>query len=277
MGNKMKSILVSQDLSCVGQVSAEVALPILASCGYQTSLLPTALLSTHTGGFGNNTYLDLSDEMKKISHHWHEMGINFSALYLGYLGGHAIDFWLNEIKTIDSKFVLIDPVMGDHGKLYSGMDDDYVRKMRKLVTYATVLTPNLTEAMYLLDEKNDLNNVDIFQAQEIAQKLTQKFDLSKVVITGIPLKNKIGMIGFEDGKTWEVLEEKLLGSFFGTGDMFASSFLAAILAHQGLKEATQIAAKFIKIAIKNTPRNQDQRFGPNYAAGLNYLMEECKK
>lgn len=136
----MKNILISQDLSCVGQVSSEVALPILAACGYQTNLLPTALLSTHTGGFGNNTYLDLSEEMKKITHHWHEAGINFSAVYLGYLGGQAIDFWLNELEIMDPKLVLIDPVMGDHGKLYKGMNENYVRKMRQLVTKATILT-----------------------------------------------------------------------------------------------------------------------------------------
>ncbi|TSO25490.1 pyridoxamine kinase [Lactobacillus sp. LL6] len=269
----MKNILISQDLSCVGQVSSEVALPILAACGYQTNLLPTALLSTHTGGFGNNTYLDLSEEMKKITHHWHEAGINFSAVYLGYLGGQAIDFWLNELEIMDPKLVLIDPVMGDHGKLYKGMNENYVRKMRQLVTKATILTPNLTEAMYLLDKKVNLDNVDILLAKNVAIQVAERFGLSKVVITGIPLKNKIGIVGFDNGKTWEILEDKLPGSFFGTGDIFASSFLAEILADKNLKEAAQIAGKFVKIAIKNTSDSQDKRFGPNYAAGLNWLME----
>ncbi|MGQ5708764.1 pyridoxamine kinase [Lactobacillus sp. PSON] len=273
----MKSVLISQDLSCVGQVSSEVALPILAACGYQVGLLPTAILSTHTGGFGNNTYLDLSEEMKKITNHWHDAGIDFSAIYLGYLGGGAIDFWLNELEVVDNQFILIDPVMGDHGKLYSGMNNEYVEKMRQLVKQATILTPNLTEAMYLLNKKISLDNVDLAQARELAEELIEKFALSKVIITGIPLNNKIGIVGVEDKRAWSILEDKLSGSFFGTGDMFASSFLAGVLAKKGLKESAQIAGEFVKIAIKNTPNDQDRRFGPNYAAGLSYLMEECKK
>lgn len=128
-----KSILISQDLSCVGQVSMGVALPILGALGFNPSVLPTALLSTHTGGFGKNTYLDLSAEIGKIISHWQTLPITFSAIYLGYLGVKPLSTIITEIdKIATNSFLLLDPVMGDHGKLYSGFDSTYVDNMKIL-------------------------------------------------------------------------------------------------------------------------------------------------
>ena len=246
-------VLISQDLSCAGQVSSSVALPILGASGMRPTLLPTAILSTHTG-FKDNTYLDLSGEMPKIVEHWRKNKINFDALYLGYLGKSALDFWLQNIDQLKR--------------------DEYVAKMQKLISKATILTPNITEAAFLLDK--DLTEVTLEKAQEFANELTEEFAIPNVIITGISIsKEKIGEVGITENKNWSLIQEKLPGSFFGTGDMFASAFLAAVIHGNNLEKSCSIAADFIRSAIMNT--DQDPLFGPNYAAGMPWLLQELEK
>ncbi len=271
-----EELLISQDLSCLGQVSLSVALPILGACGYQPDILPTAILSTHTGGFGDNTFLNLDSEMSKIVTHWQEQKIYFENLYLGYLGKGAIDFWLQHISTFKNSKVLFDPAMADSGKLYRGLDADYVIKMRMLANFVTILTPNLTEACLLLDKK--YRNFSINEIEELALELKKKFDLNEVLITGIPMQDKIKIVGVSSNdKTFVIETAKVERSFFGTGDMFASSLLAAILAGYSLKESSQIAATFVKMAIKATDLTQDKRLGPNYAGALSWLMKKVEE
>ncbi|PEG87760.1 MULTISPECIES: pyridoxamine kinase [unclassified Lactobacillus] len=265
-------VLISQDLSCMGQVSLSVALPILGACRLKLTVLPTAILSTHTGGFGNNTYLDLSHEMTQITKHWQELDISFKAAYLGYLGENALDFWLQNKELLSQKIILIDPAMADHGKMYRSLSQQYIEKMRQLVTKATILTPNMTEAAFLLGKKAEENTIQT--ATSLAQELSTKFDIPNVIITGIDLSDeKIGEVGITEGKEWSLTQRRLPGSFFGTGDIFASVFLAAFIHQYSLKESCSIAADFVERAILNTPK-QDPRLGPNYAAGLNWLLEK---
>lgn len=269
-------VLISQDLSCAGQVSLAVALPILGACGLKPTVLPTEILSTHTG-FSNNTYYDLNDEMAKILQHWQEIDLEFNALYLGYLGKHAIDFWLDKIDQIkhEKEIFLLDPAMADHGKLYRNLDSEYVIKMRQLVPKATILTPNMTEAAFLLDEEIPAPSIE--NATDLARKLVDRFDVANIVITGINLTNeKIAEVGITEQKEWALVQKKLPGSFFGTGDMFASSLLVAYLHDNELEKSCSIAADFVERAIINTPI-QDKRLGPNYAAGMMELLKEIKK
>lgn len=262
-------VLISQDLSCMGQVSLSVALPILGACRLKPTVLPTAILSTHTGGFGNNTYLDLSHEMTQITKHWQELDISFKA---AYLGENALDFWLQNKELLSQKIILIDPAMADHGKMYRGLSQQYIEKMRQLVTKATILTPNITEAAFLLGKKAEENSIQT--ATSLAQELSTKFDIPNVIITGIDLSDeKIGEVGITEGKEWSLTQRRLPGSFFGTGDIFASVFLAAFMNQYSLKESCSIAADFVERAILNTPK-QDPRLGPNYAAGLSWLLEK---
>lgn len=164
--------------------------------------------------------------------------------------------------------------MADHGKMYRGLDKDYVIKMRQLISKATILTPNITEAAFLLDK--DLTEVTLEKAQDLANELAQKFSIPNVIITGISLtKEKIGEVGVTEGRNWSLIQEKLPGSFFGTGDMFASVFLAAVMHGRSLETSCSIAADFVKFAILNT--DQDPLFGPNYAAGLPWLLHELEK
>lgn len=269
-------VLISQDLSCAGQVSLSVALPVLSASGLSPTILPTAILSTHTGGFGKNTFLDLSSEMSKIMKHWQKIKLDFSAIYLGYLGKNALDFWINEIDQFkqENKLILIDPVMGDHGRLYRGIDQDYVIAMRKLIKSATILTPNLTEAAFLLGEK--LNDCSIEDAASIAKKIANRFGIPNVIITGISLtKDKIAEVGFSNNQSWSLIQNKLPGNYFGTGDLFASAFLAAVMHQQDLKISCSLAANFVAQAIKQTTE-QDPRLGPNYAAALPDLLEKWR-
>ena len=271
-----EKLLISQDLSCLGQVSLSVALPILGACVYQPDILLTAILSTHTGGFGDNTFLNLDSEMSKIVTHWQEQNIYFENLYLGYLGKGAIDFWLQHISDFKDSKVLFDPAMADSGKLYRGLDADYVTKMRMLANFATILTPNLTEVCLLLDKK--YRNFSINEIKELSLELKKKFNLNEALITGISMQDKIKIVGVSSSdKTFVIENDRVERSFFGTGDMFASSLLAAILAGYSLKDSSQIAATFVKMAIKATDLTQDKRLGPNYAGALSWLMKKVEE
>ena len=157
-----KKILTIQDISCYGQCSITVALPILSAWGYETAILPSAVLSTHTSGFKNFTVHDLSNEIPKIINHWKQEGLKYDVLYAGYLGEEQhIDLVIqikNELLNKDGFFVL-DPVMGDNGKLYPAFDDNYVKALKRLLKEADIILPNLTEACFLTDSKY-LENYD---------------------------------------------------------------------------------------------------------------------
>lgn len=166
--------------------------------------------------------------------------------------------------------------MADSGKLYHGLDTDYVTKMRILAKSATILTPNLTEACLLLGK--NYRDFSINEIKKLALELKERFKLKEVVITGILMKEKIKMVGVSANEQVFVIENEKVGrSFFGTGDMFASSLLVAILAGYSLKEGVKIAATFIKMAIEVTDLTQDKRLGPNYAGALPWLMNKSRE
>lgn len=262
----------------MGQVSMEVALPVIAACGIRPSVLPTAMLSTHTGGFGDNTFLDLSDQIPKVLNHWQKINAEFDAVYLGYLGQNAISVWQNELDDFYEKdtAIILDPAMADHGRLYRGFDQGYVEKMKKLAQKATILTPNLTEAMLLLElPLENIDKVEEKEARVITQSLQVKFDLDGVVLTGVSLAdNKLSTYGInhDDVLPWQINQEKLPGHYFGTGDLFASALVAGLLHDKSLKQSSKIAGEFVADAISKTEPNQDFRLGPNYAAALPKLM-----
>ncbi len=254
-----------------------VALPVLGAAGLRTAALPTALLSTHTGGFGANTYLDLSPEIPGIMDHWASQDISFDAVYLGYLGQEALDVWLTELPKLAGRLILLDPAMADHGKLYRGFDAGYVARMGELAQHAALLTPNLTEALLLLGQPVEKHErIDRKEAFEIVSLLQEKFDLDQVVLTGVPVgAREIGVFGFsrQDG-FWDSVQERVLGSYFGTGDLFASALMAGLMHGFHLQQAAETAGTFVAKSIAATTPDQDQRFGPNYAAALPWLVAQ---
>ncbi|MFC6170536.1 pyridoxamine kinase [Loigolactobacillus jiayinensis] len=269
-------VLISQDLSCVGQVSLGVALPIVAALDLQPAVLPTALLSTHTGGFGANTYLDLSQQMQQIIAHWQTLELKFNAIYLGYLGKAALPVLaehLSNLATANAQ-ILLDPVMGDHGRLYSGFDQAYVAAMRQLARQADVLTPNVTEARFLLEQPQSQQGLTIAAATDLASQLSQQLAVPNVILTGVPLINgQIAVVGCSQQKTWSWQTTRLPGHYFGTGDIFASVCFGLWLHGLSLEDASQQAMLFVQQAIERTAAAAtDIRLGVDYAAGFQQLL-----
>ena len=251
---KSKKILTIQDISCYGQCSITVALPILSAWGYETAILPSAILSTHTSGFKNFTVHDLSNEIPKIINHWKNEHIKFDALYAGYLGEvEHIDLVIqikNELLNKGAEFIL-DPVMGDSGKLYPAFNERYVKAMRKLVKEADIILPNLTEACFLTktEYKEEYGEPYI---KDIVNKLID-LGAKKIVLTGIAYEKEMtGVVVFDGNEYHHFIHQKIEKSYHGTGDVYASTFLGAYMGHHDLMKSAITAADFVVDAIKNT-------------------------
>ena len=274
-----QKILTIQDISCYGQCSTTVALPILSAFGYETAILPSAILSTHTAGFKGFTVHDLSEEMPKIINHWKKENITFDVLYTAYLGEIKHMDYVLEVKdnlmNKDSLF-LVDPVMGDNGKLYPAFNEDYVEAMKKLVSKADIIIPNLTEACFLTHiqymEKIDNKYIDF-----VLEKL-KDLGAKNIVITGIPYeKDVIGIAMLdEEGNKSIFKHERVYPSYHGTGDIFTSVFLANYLKTKDLMISSGNAAQFVINAILNTKDDPNHNYGVKFEPLLTKSLEETK-
>lgn len=271
-------VLLSQDLSCVGQVSLGVALPLFAALGFEACPLPTALLSTHTGGLGANTFHDLTPEMPQILRHWQQLDLTFQGLCLGYLGPNALQVWQQWLPNFKATPLrLIDPVMADNGQFYSGFDQHYAQALGALLPQATVITPNLTEAQLLLGQTPRLTDWTPVQAEQLAHTLSQQFHVTTVVLTGIPLGKQVGVSTYQAGQTATVQQPRQPGHYFGTGDWFASVLGAALLRQQALATSVQLGMTFMDQAIAQTRADHgDPRFGLHAQGALVNLMATLK-
>ena len=249
-----KKVLTMQDISCYGQCSITVALPIISAWGYETAILPSAILSTHTSGFKNFTVHDLSNEIPKIINHWKSEGIKYDAFYVGYLGDIShVDLVIqvkNELLNKGGYFVL-DPVMGDNGKLYPVFNDDYVKAIRRLIKEADIILPNLTEACFLtgIEYKEEYDESYI---KNVINKLLE-LGAKKIVLTGIAYQKEMtGVVIYDENGYQHFTHKRINKSYHGTGDVYASTFLGAYLSNNDLLKSTKIAAKFVVKAIENT-------------------------
>ena len=263
---KSKKILTIQDISCYGQCSITVALPILSAWGYETAILPSAILSTHTSGFKNFTVHDLSNEIPKIINHWKNEGIKYDVLYAGYLGevGH-IDLVIQiekELLNEDAIFVL-DPVMGDNGKLYPAFNNDYVKAIRRLIKEADIILPNLTEACFLTDTEYK-ETYDEAYIKDIVNKLIE-LGAKKIVLTGIAYeKEATGVFVYDGNDFHHFVHQKINKSYHGTGDVYASTFLGSYMNHHDLMKSAIVAAEFVVEAIKNTLDDPDHNYSVKF-------------
>lgn len=267
-----KNIVAVHDISCVGRCSLTVALPIISAYGIECRLLPTALLSTHTGGFTNFTYLDLTDEMRKIINAWQELDLQMDGIYSGFMASAEQIDVLKELialyKDADN-LSIIDPVMADHGELYSVFDMNFVEKMGELLPYADVLIPNITEACLLTDTPYQ----EGVQSEDFIHMLIEKLQVrgaKNVVLTGVMLDEKyIGAAAARNtGQIDYVLAEKLPGAYHGTGDIFGSVLSAELTSGKTLTAATREAVDFVVKSIKNTPKSVDKRYGVEFEQTL---------
>ena len=258
-----KRILSIQDISCVGQCSLTVALPIISAAGIETSILPSAVLSTHTAGdFKGFTFRDLTEDLPRINAHWNKIGVKFDAIYTGYIGNkeqiqYILDIVLSTLK--EGAPLICDPAMGDNGNLYVGFDKEFVSHMAKLCATADIILPNLTEAAYLLNEECRLSGYDKEYIEGLVRRLA-KLGAKTVILTGVSFKEgELGVCVYDSqkGETEYYLHEKIGQSFHGTGDVFSSSFVGALLNGKTCIEAVKIAADFTKQSIALTIDDKD--------------------
>ncbi|MCL2399168.1 MAG: pyridoxamine kinase [Defluviitaleaceae bacterium] len=282
---KQKHVLAVHDISCIGRCSLTIALPVISAAGIVTSVMPTAVLSTHTGGFTEYTYRDLTDDMLPIADHWQTLSTSFDAIYTGYLGSQQqldiVEELVQRFK-IDDTLVVIDPVMADHGQLYKGFSHDFPQGMNKLCNCADVITPNITEALLMLSEpykEGPYTKEYIYNILERLSSLsTSKINSKKVVLTGVSLEtsdNEYGAATFENGDVHFSFAKKIPGIYHGTGDLFASVLTAALTHGHHLNKAADIAVKFTTDSIERTYKaGTDIKYGVNFESGLKDLLND---
>ena len=265
------------DISCFGKCSLTVALPIISAAGVETAVIPTALLSTHTGGFKDYTIRDLSEEILPIARHWKSENITVDAVYSGYLCSKYQIYLVMEaahlISHKDTMFIC-DPVMGDNGRLYSGFEKDYPQYMLKLCAAADIITPNITEAALMLgiDYKEPPYTEDYINILLEGLHLKTR---SQVVLTGVCFdERKIGAAVYDGQSKAYVFSERIDAAYHGTGDIFASALTAALLNDRSLKSAAQIAANFTCACIRKTMESDsDRRYGVNFESQIPNLIK----
>ncbi len=270
-----KKILTIQDISCVGQCSLTVALPILSACGLETCILPSAVLSTHTAGFSGFTFRDLTDDMPEIAAHWKKENIKFKAIYTGYLGSVKqvgyVQQILNTMGTEDCVRI-VDPAMADNGKLYSIFNDEYVAAMRGLCASADILIPNITEACFLADVEYR-EAYDESYVKELLDKLS-RLGARTIVLTGVGyVPGKTGVIVYESGAIHYYEHDKISKGCHGTGDIYASAFTGALMNGKDIFEAARIAADYTVKCIINTQGDADHWYGAKFETALRDLMD----
>lgn len=271
-------ILTIQDISCVGQCSLTVALPILSACGMETCILPSAVLSTHTGGFKGFTFRDLTDDIPLIQKHWISEGIKFDAIYTGYLGStRQIDMVKDIMSTLSSKTCkkIVDPAMADNGKLYVGFDQPYVEAMKTLCGIADVVLPNITEACFITNteykESYDEKYVDL-----LLKKLTE-LGAKSVILTGVSYKPETtGVIVYEAGKKSYYEHRKISKGCHGTGDIYTSAFVGAVMNEKSYYDAAKIAADYTVKCIENTITDPNHWYGAKFETALSDLITSLK-
>ncbi len=269
-----KRLLTIQDISCVGQCSLTVALPIISACGIETAVLPSAVLSTHTAGFSGYTFRDLTDDMPKIKEHWEKENIKFDAIYTGYLGStkqidYVADIFASAAKS-DSKLI-VDPAMADNGKLYPGFDAEFVEAMKGLCAKADYVVPNITESCFLtgVEYKTEYDRAYV---NLLIEKLTD-IGCKNIILTGISYeKGKTGVVVYENGQYSYYQHDLFENSCHGTGDIYASAFVGALTRGKSAFDAAKIAADYAVECIKTTAQLDNHWYGAAFEPALPKLI-----
>lgn len=273
-------ILTIQDISCLGQCSLTVALPILSACGHETCILPSAVLSTHTAGFTGFTVRDLSDDLPAISAHWAKSNLYFDAIYTGYLGSiRQIDDVKNifKINAAVGCINIVDPAMGDNGKLYPAFDVAYANAMKTLCAEADILLPNITEACYLTDTEYR-ESYDHDYIQGLLEKLYALMGgKGTVVLTGVGYtSDTTGVCVYADGKEQYYPHRRIARGCHGTGDVYASAFVGALMKGKSAYDAAVVAANYTLACIEYTQDDPNHWYGVKFEPVLGTLMEMLK-
>lgn len=276
-----KRILTVQDVSCVGQCSLTVALPIISACGIETAILPTGILSTHTANFTGFTVLSMTDEIAKIMRHWESEKITFDAIYTGYILKDQMSLIGELCKKFNKGYKIIDPVMADNGNFYYGFDEKFAKEMLNLCKNADIILPNLTEAAFLLGETPVLEGYDEKYIIDLVKKLAEKTKAKNVVLTGVSFDpSLLGVAVYKKGDKAPnyYFGEKISRNFHGTGDIYSSAFVGAFLNGKSVFESAKIAVDFTIKCMKNTISDADKHvYGVFFEQILPYLAESINK
>ena len=274
-----RRLLTIQDISCIGKCSLTIALPVISAMGVETAVLPTALLSAHTM-FQGFTYLDLTDQMEPITDHWKRVGIAFDTIYTGYLGSLR---QMDLVRGIFRKFshrehpplIVIDPVMADYGKLYSGFDETYAKKNAEFCGCADVILPNLTEAHFM----TGLPYLEKYDRGYILEVLRALCSLGPrwAVLTGISFEEgKTGVMAEnrETGEIFSYFTDRVPANYHGTGDLFASVVAGAMTRGASLQDALKLAVRYVRMTIEVTYKSGRQdAYGVDFETTLPALMK----
>ena len=271
---KLPRMAAIHDLSGFGKCSLTVALPIISATGVECCCIPTALLSTHTGGFTGWTFTDLSGDIVPIAEHWNALNVGFDAIYSGYLASEAQGKLLERAIGLlrgDDTLVVVDPAMADNGKYYANLDGRMAACFRKLIKKADIITPNVTEACFLTDTEYRPGPHSMDFITTLIDKLSAlgpKF----VAVTGVSLeRGSVGIIARDNrsGKVSTVMNKALEGAFHGSGDVFASAFAALLTRGARLEDALSAAEDFVNAAIERTAqRGTPRQYGLDFEGVL---------
>jgi pyridoxine kinase len=278
--NKQKRIAAIEDISGFGKCSLTVAIPILSAAGVEVSVVPTAVLSSHTGGLPGYSYRDLTEDMPAFTTQWKALGLHFDALYSGFLGSYEqiqiVSDLFDTFRTEDN-FILVDPAMADNGSLYKTVTPEMAQGMIQLCKKADLIVPNFTEAAFLLGEQYRDGPYTRAYAEDLLRRLSA-LGPKQVVLTGVWFSpGLLGAVGYNrDTETVSyAFSQKVKGSYHGTGDIFASALLSGLLNGMGLEKAMQLSADYTAGCIRRTSEaGTDVRFGVNFEGGLLRFMNQ---
>jgi len=271
-----KRVLTIQDISCFGQCSLTVALPLISACGVECCILPSAVLSTHTAGFTDFTVRDLSKDFNAIFKHWNKEGIQFDAIYTGYLGSvKQIKDILKYYNSLENKpMLIVDPAMGDNGKLYPAFDVDYAVAMRELCDTADIILPNMTELNYLYNLDNVISGKIKADKKSGLKECTKHIGAGMMVLTGYSdEKGQTGVLVASKDFSYEYSHEKLKEDRHGTGDIYSSVFVGALMNGKDACDSARIAADFTFRCIKNVQGDKEHFYGVKFEQEIPYLLK----
>ncbi len=279
----MKRILTVQDISCVGKCSLTVALPIISAMGVEAAVLPTAVLSTHTAFKEGFTFRDLTEDITPIANHWKAEKIGFDAIYTGYLGSfeqlRLMGEMINDFRA-ENTLVFIDPVMGDYGKLYKGFTPEFAKAMAQLCGKADIIVPNMTEAAYMLDIPYCESGYDRAYIREVLKKLTA-LGAKCAVLTGVSFEaGKVGVMAYDSARDeyFEYYNDRIDAAYHGTGDVFASTCVGALMNEKPLADALRVAADYTAACIRATEDDPHGNwYGVNFEAVIPDLLRSLNR
>ncbi|WP_407433078.1 pyridoxamine kinase [Methanobrevibacter sp.] len=273
-------ILTIQDISCFGQCSITVALPVVSAFGIETAVLPSAVLSTHTSGFTDFTVRDLTEDLPAIKKHWEKEGIYFDAIYTGFIASMEQLDYIKDIINSRLKpggLVFVDPAMADHGEFYNGFDQEFADKMGELCKLGDYILPNTTEACFILHKpwKEEFTKDEMIEMAEELSAFTKRY----VILKGDTHKeNKLGMLVLDKAESSLefVYNDKIDYVSHGTGDVFASAFVGSTMVGKSPCSAARIAGEFTKKSIEKTIGDENHTYGVKFEQvilELNDLLE----